>query len=618
MTRRDGRSPDRSEMSSSPVERRYLGEVGAVAMAVAAWVGAWLASPIPLAVGIGVCVVAFLSRRPVLLVVGAFLLASSLAASAWAGLVPMNEQPYTGTVLLVGDPSESGGAVRADAKLQDGTRVEMWARGGVSRAVKDLLAGERLPVRGALGPPPEDARWLAVRHVQGRLAVEAVTGAPVDNDLPARLANSYRRTLMTGSYALAAEQRPLFLGFVIGDDRGQEPAVVDDFRGSGLSHLLVVSGQNVAFLLVVVQPLLSRLAVSGRFAATLVVLLWFAMLTRFEPSVLRATAMAAVGTLATFRAIPVSPVRGLSLAVTALLLIDPLLNASTGFRLSVAATAGIVLFAHRVSEALPGPAVLREAVGVTLAAQAGVAPLLALAFGGASTATLLANPLAVPVAAPIMMWGLTGGALAGMLGPVADGALSGLLHLPTRLMLGWVAGVARVAAMLPLGVMSLPLVVAAVSAAAALIWARRSHRPVAGLAAAVVLAGAVLSPAIALRAEANGSAEVARGATLWRSGKVAVLTIADATARPTDVLDGLRRRGISHLDLYVSAPGGSTAAALVEAVRTRIDIAEVWQPSGGVLAGARTPPTGSTASLGRLGLYVTTTEKRLLVEVDAG
>ena len=92
---------------------------------------------------------------------------------------------------------------------------------------------------------------------------------------------------------MAPERRALYAGFVLGDDRGQPVEITDDFRASGLSHLLVVSGQNVAFVLALVSPLLRRLRLGWRLVAGLALLLLFGVLTRWEPSVLRAEAMAA-------------------------------------------------------------------------------------------------------------------------------------------------------------------------------------------------------------------------------------------------------------------------------------------------------------------------------------
>ncbi|MBI2706486.1 MAG: ComEC/Rec2 family competence protein [Actinobacteria bacterium] len=597
-----------------PAPSRSLSEAAAVALAVATWFGAWLSRPLPAAIGIGVVLLAFAWRRPVLLIIGVGLLASSLAASAWAGLVPVSARPFTGSVLLVSDPASGLGGVRADVKLDDGSRVELWARGGPARSIGDLLAGERLDVRGDLEPPPDDAMWLAVRHVVGRLTVTEVRSAPEPNDPPARVANAYRRLLATGAYALPAEQRPLFLGFVLGDDRGQDPALVDDFRGSGLSHLLAVSGQNVAFLLLVARPVLLRLAMPARLAVTLTLLGWFAMLTRFEPSVLRATAMAAVAALAVFRGVPVSPVRALSLAVAGLLLVDPLLQASVGFRLSVGAAAGIVLLAARISVVLPGPTALRQAMAVTVAAQAGVAPVLVSTFGGVPPVSLVANLLAVPAAGPVMMWGLTAGAVAGLAGPVGGGALSRLVHLPTRLLLSWVAFVARTAASAPLGTASLlPVVMAAAAGTLFVLTRRWGRHAVAGL-AAIGFVLAILSPSLALRTNGSEMVSVADGARLWRSTDVAVLVVDQATARPADVLEGVRRRGIGRLDLVVSASGSAAADALIASVRQRVDIGDLWQPVDGSLTGARTPEIG-TFDVGAVRVFVRENDPKVIVDV---
>src|SRR3546814_9440029 len=97
----------------------------------------------------------------------------------------------------------------------------------------------------------------------------------------------------------------------------------------------------------------------------------------------------------------------------------------------MAACAAIVLLAPPISSVLPGPAAIRDALGVTLAAQFGVAPVLLATFGPMPVASIPANLLAVPVAGAVMAWGITAGLVAG----VAGGAFAELVHLPTRLAL---------------------------------------------------------------------------------------------------------------------------------------------------------------------------------------
>ena len=168
---------------------------------------------------------------------------------------------------------------------------------------------------------------------------------------------------------------------VIGDDRGQTAVVADDFRAAGLGHLLVVSGQNVAFVLAVVAPFAGRFRPAFRALWLFATLLLFAVITRFEPSVLRAVAMAGAGIGASVMGTPIDGKRALSWAVAGLLLIDPFLVHLVAFQLSVAATAGIVWWSGPLAERFVGPGWLRVPMATTAAAQLAVSPVLLGLFG---------------------------------------------------------------------------------------------------------------------------------------------------------------------------------------------------------------------------------------------
>jgi competence protein ComEC len=232
--------------------------------------------------------------------------------------------------------------------------------------------------------------------------------------------------VLAGGRVLPQDRQALYGGFVLGDDRGQSAVLEADFRGAGLTHLLVVSGENVAFVLVAASPLLRRLGTGSRWLATVSLLLLFAAMTRFEPSVLRATAMAVIAVSVWSLGRVASPLRILALAVTAVLLIDPMLVGVAGFQLSVAAAGGIILIARPLAEHLPMPSWLARPLAVTLGAQLAVAPMLVAFYGGIPVATVPANLVAEPAAALLMAWGLTVGAVAGMVG----GPLATVLQLP--------------------------------------------------------------------------------------------------------------------------------------------------------------------------------------------
>jgi competence protein ComEC len=431
--------------------------------------GARLAVPVPLPAALAVVAVAVVVRRPALVIVAGALLASALAAPAWAGLAPPRAAPVEGVAVLVGDPSDAFGAVRVDVRMGH-RRLEAWARGPAGSVLRDRLSGELVRLRGRLrAPPPSARRWLAVRHVGARLEVEAVDGWRPGN-LATRSANAVRRTLARGTEPLGVDARSLLLGVVLGDDREQRPDLAAAFRASGLSHLLAVSGENVAFVLALAGPALRRLGLRSRWCATLALLGFFGLLTRWEPSVLRAGAMAALACTTSTLGRPTSRLRLLALAVGGVVLIDPLLVHALGFRLSVGATIGIALLAGPVGRRLPGPSWFAEPLAITIAAQVGVAPVALPAFGGLPLASLPANLLAVPAAAPLTAWGLTGGVLAGLAGPPFDG----WLHVPSRVLAGWLASVARWAASLPLGQVRAGHAIAMAVAAAVVLVGRRT------------------------------------------------------------------------------------------------------------------------------------------------
>ena len=217
--------------------------------------------------------------------------------------------------------------------------------------------------------------------------------------------------------------------------------MIDRFRAAGLSHLTAVSGQNVLLLLAAAGPLLGRLRPVARWMATVGLIGWFVLLTRAEPSVLRAGVMAALAATAFVLGRQAEPLRLLALAVIVLLLVDPLLTWSVGFWLSVGATAGVVVGAVTLAPRLHRLGPLALPVAVTLGAQAGVALPSLLVFGRLSLTGTVANLVAVPVAGLVMLVGLPACLLAGIVPAVGP-----VVMAPVGWGVWWVDAVATVAA----------------------------------------------------------------------------------------------------------------------------------------------------------------------------
>jgi competence protein ComEC len=373
-------------------------------------------------------------------------LAHGRASSAWDALSPRHTGDFVGWATVIGDPQPLPTATRVVLAL-DGERFEYWARGRAKRERAGAwAAGDRVYLSGVRDALEGDRRLrVASQHVVGEFRLtwvaDAVGGGPLD-----RASNRVRALLHRGSQALPDGDDALFRGLVLGDDADQPPAMIDRFRASGLSHLTAVSGQNVAFMLAAVSPLLRRLRPAARWAVTVAVIGWFVMLTRFEPSIIRAGAMAALSATAFVLGRERHPARLLCIAVTGLLLVDPLLARSVGFWLSTGATAGVTTVGPWLVLRLRVLGLLAAPVAITLGAQAGVLVPAMVVFGHVPLVSVPANVLAGPVAGGVMLYGLPAGLVAGAVPSIAP-----VVMLPCRLGVRWVDLVAALGARLEPG-----------------------------------------------------------------------------------------------------------------------------------------------------------------------
>lgn len=509
-------------------------------------------------------------RRGHVLGVGLALVVFSLlqSSASWQSLdAPVVEEPYAGVALLRTDPRPVSGGVRMRLEV-DGRIYDARAWGAPAGWLRSRLMGEHVVVDASLRPLVDPPLWLRAQGVAGRATIKSVAGF-TEGRTHTRVANSVRRTIEAGAASLSREQRALFTGLVYGDDRRQSPLTADNFAGAGLTHLLAVSGQNVAFLLAIAGPALRKLGHRHRLVSVGLILLVFATMTRFEASVLRASTMAAIAATGALIGTAVPAQRVLTLTVIALLAVDPLLVHSVAFQLSLAASAGILFWSARVARALPGPRPVVEALAVTATAQFAVAPILLWRFGPLPVASLPANVLAGPAAGPVMMWGMTAGWVAGLV----PAGVAKLMHLPTRLLVGWIDMVALRCASLPLGELGAWSLAACGIAAwlglrSSREWARRICLTMVIVLLVVPAVGGWLQP---------DRSEQLTDAVVLRDSTATVVVLTDA-GRPEDVLASMRRSRVGAIDLLVAASSSFAMADLIAWIEARHDVAVLWAP----------------------------------------
>lgn len=242
--------------------------------------------------------------------------------------------------------------------------------------------------------------------------------------------------------AVAGPEGQLAAGLLLGRDVALPPEVRTQLRETGTSHLLAVSGFNVALVGGVTLGLVGRLlARPWSMIVTTMVVVLYTLLVGAPPSAVRAALMFGAAALATTVGRLPDPLTSLVLAAALMTAIDPLLILDLGFQLSFAATAGIVLVAGRLTPGRGGPArYLAAALGLTLAAQLMTLPLVLHTFHNLSLVSPLTNVLVAPILLPLMGFGAL--ALAASWTPELVGVLAAPAWLLGHAMLaviGWTA-----------------------------------------------------------------------------------------------------------------------------------------------------------------------------------
>ena len=420
----------------------------------------------------------------------------------WARLPPRTavgaELALVARVRAVDGPSDRrDGSVGVDA---DPAAVE--------ESSSDAPPGKDSSAGAATSGSFDFAGYLRRRGIAGELLLDRARATGRRRGGLAGLLDRMRARAERGVAAgMPPREGALARGMVLGQDERIAEGVREDFRESGLAHLLAVSGQNVMLLGALALPVLAAagLGPRGRAISLLLLIAVYVPLAGAGPSLQRAGVMGAAGIAAMTLSRPGSRWYALLLAAAATLALNPRATGDPGWQLSFAAVAGILtlgrplqrclrrLLAATTASGARRPSAARVADGlaegaaISVAATLATAPLLAHHFGSVPLAGMPANLLALPAVAPAMWLGMVKAGL-GQLAPVLPpaGVVADALGPLARLPVAYLTVLAERFADVPGGQIALPLgsparVIGAyallVAAAAVLARAGRALRP---------------------------------------------------------------------------------------------------------------------------------------------
>jgi competence protein ComEC len=184
--------------------------------------------------------------------------------------------------------------------------------------------------------------------------------------------------------------------------------LADAFRVAGLSHIIVLSGFNIAIVISFVLFVLAFLPLALRIAVASISVIGFVMMVGAEASVLRAVCMAFVALLSTLLGRAYVARQALILSLFAIIMYEPsALLYDVSLHLSFLATAGIVYLSEPIKSIVQRYITrtsIAELFTTTLAAYISTLPYICFTFGRVSVYALIANMFALPLVPLAMLF----------------------------------------------------------------------------------------------------------------------------------------------------------------------------------------------------------------------
>ncbi|MCH7787559.1 MAG: ComEC/Rec2 family competence protein [Chloroflexi bacterium] len=361
--------------------------------------------------------------------------------------------------LVVSDPEPAGAftrfRLRVESVNQDDDWIDVSGDALVTLRASSALArlrdrpyfryGDRLLLEGALEAPPvlEEFDYPAYLARQGIVSVMSFPDSTLLDEgqgaLFYRWLYGTRRSIADSLARLVPEpQASMGQALLLGIRDNLPDELIEDFRVTGTSHILAISGLHVGILLgislIVSQWLLGRRR--HIYLLMPLILMWlYALISGMSPSVTRAAIMGSVYLVALLVGRPRSVLPALGLAAAVMVAVSPGVLLSLSFQLSFAAMVGITSVMSLVGKARSRtqPTILSTlitwlmgAIAISIAATLATLPLIAFYFERVSLVGILATLLVMP-ALPLA---LAAHAIAGILGLFAT--------WPAQLF-GWIA-----------------------------------------------------------------------------------------------------------------------------------------------------------------------------------
>lgn len=202
--------------------------------------------------------------------------------------------------------------------------------------------------------------------------------------------------------AMDYKSASLAYAVTFGDKNMISQNVSDGFKYSGLAHILAVSGLHTTIIFTMIAFLLSRIRFLNKYVTGTIIailLIFYAYLCNFAPSIVRASIMCIIAYFALCSSLKSDFLNTLGISGIIILIFNPLDLFNVGFCLSFACMLGIALFAKPLYNLFSFMKIdfIKSTLSMTTATQITTLPFMAYYFGYFSFISFIANVILLPI-----------------------------------------------------------------------------------------------------------------------------------------------------------------------------------------------------------------------------
>lgn len=301
------------------------------------------------------------------------------------------------------------------------TKLNVYIKKNLIKDKNELRYGNRIKILGEYKEPEKARNYkgfdykksLRTKKIYGSITVDSemlVISKNNGNIILRGIRNLSTKLKENLSKLLNEEEQGIVQGIVLGDTSKLNEDIKENFTNSSLSHMLAVSGAHVTYVMMAVNLLFpsKKVGIKISKAITIIVLIFFMIITNMSPSVTRAVICMIINICATLIYRKPDTINVLAISIVFILILNPFSLFNIGLELSYVGTIGIICFSKIFENKVKCKIkkYILDSIIVSTSANLVSFPLMAYYFNTISLNFIISNLVVSPILGLIIILGI--------------------------------------------------------------------------------------------------------------------------------------------------------------------------------------------------------------------